>query len=202
MILSRNEIIASMECGEIVFSPEVQREQLGEASVDLRMGYQLTKIEGADSLTVSVSDGLSALQTANCWKTKTLKKKDEFGRPESYDIAPSEFILSKTFESITVPRNMIARVEGRSTYARVGLSMHQTAPWIQPGWSGPIILEIMNNGPLKIKLTPEKDRPCQITFFRLTTEVPEEFAYGAKEEDAYQCQVHPIVPPTSTSLTI
>ena len=87
---------------------------------------------------------------------------------------------------------MIARVEGRSTYARVGLSMHQTAPWIQPGWSGPIILEIKNNGPLAIKLTPEKDRPCQITFFKLTSEVPEGYEYGAKSGDSYQHQNHPI----------
>ena len=87
---------------------------------------------------------------------------------------------------------MIARVEGRSTYARVGLSMHQTAPWIQPGWSGPIILELMNNGPLTIKLTPTKDRPCQLTFIRLTSEVPEEHAYGAKAGDTYQDQEHPL----------
>ena len=70
--------------------------------------------------------------------------------------------------------------------------MHQTAPWIQPGWSGPIILELMNNGPLTIKLTPTKDRPCQLTFFKLTSEVPEEHAYGAKPRDTYQDQKHPL----------
>ena len=105
-----------------------------------------------------------------------------------------DFLLAKTYESITVPRNMIARVEGRSTYARVGLSMHQTAPWIQPGWKGQIILELLNNGPLTIKLTPKRDRPCQITFFKLTQEVDEDLAYGAKKGDAYQNQVHPIAP--------
>jgi dCTP deaminase len=105
-----------------------------------------------------------------------------------------DFLLAKTYESITVPRNMIARVEGRSTYARVGLSMHQTAPWIQPGWKGQIILELLNNGPLTIKLTPKRDRPCQITFFKLTQEVDEDLAYGAKKWDAYQNQVHPIAP--------
>ena len=102
--------------------------------------------------------------------------------------------LAQTYEKIKVPRNMIARVEGRSTYARVGLSMHQTAPWIQPGWSGQIILELMNNGPLSIKLTPTIDRPCQLTFFRLTSELSEEHAYGAKAGDTYQDQVHPLKP--------
>ena len=70
--------------------------------------------------------------------------------------------------------------------------MHQTAPWIQPGWSGPIILELMNNGPLTIKLMPTKDRPCQLTFFNLTSEVPEELSYGAKAQDTYQDQKHPL----------
>ena len=118
------------------------------------------------------------------------------GDERFHEIKPGDFVLARTLESIMVPRNMIARVEGRSTYARVGLSMHQTAPWIQPGWSGPIILELKNNGPLTIKLTPVKDRLCQITFFELTSEVPEEHAYGAKSGDAYQDQKHPIVPKT------
>ena len=194
MILSRVDIKNSINRGEIAFTPKVEEAQLGEASVDLRMGYQLTKIEPAPGLTVSMASGIEALEKANCWNTITLKKENELGRREDYEIRPGEFILVKTFESITVPRSMIARVEGRSTYARVGLSMHQTAPWIQPGWVGPIILEIMNNGSLTIKLTPEEDRPCQITFFKLTSEVPEGSEYGAKAGDAYQCQNHPILP--------
>ena len=81
------------------------------------------------------------------WETRELKERDNFGKIEQFDLDPGEFILAKTYESITIPKNLIALVEGRSTYARMGLSMHQTAPWIQPGWNGPIILEIMNNGP-------------------------------------------------------
>jgi dCTP deaminase len=83
---------------------------------------------------------------------------------------------------------MIALIVGRSTYARVGLSMHQTAPWIQPGWSGKNILEMMNNGPLDIKLAPL----CQLTFFELKTELPKEMAYGARPSDTYQDQTHPL----------
>ena len=98
-----------------------------------------------------------------------------------------------TYESIKVPKHMIALVEGRSTYARMGLSMHQTAPWIQPGWSGPIVLEIMNNGPVRIALTPLIDRPCQITFFELKSSVPDAVAYGSRPTDRYQDQAHPLV---------
>ena len=70
--------------------------------------------------------------------------------------------------------------------------MHQTAPWIQPGWSGPIVLEIMNNGPLTVELTPMIDRPCQLTFFRLSSELPEGLAYGSRQMDRYQDQTHPL----------
>jgi dCTP deaminase len=118
--------------------------------------------------------------------------RDNFGKIEQFDLDPGEFILAKTYESITIPKNLIALVEGRSTYARMGLSMHQTAPWIQPGWNGPIILEIMNNGPLVITLTPLKDRPCQITFFELKSDVPADALYGTRPTDRYQGQSHPI----------
>ena len=127
------------------------------------------------------------------WNTKTLKERDEHGNIEQYTLAPKEFILAMTYESITVPKNMIALVEGRSTYARMGLSMHQTAPWIQPGWSGPIVLEIMNNGPVRIALTPLADRPCQVTFFELKTSVPDGALYGTRPTDRYKNQSHPIV---------
>ena len=70
--------------------------------------------------------------------------------------------------------------------------MHQTAPWIQPGWTGPIILEITNHGPLNIQLQPSVDRPCQVTFFELTNEVAEALAYGARTTDIYKDQTHPL----------
>ena len=196
MILSGSDLRQAVQSGQISFAPALENRQWGEASVDLRLGHQFTKLESQEGLTISVADGLKPLQSTNLWKTVDLKGLDTFGNPKFLEIGQGDFILAKTYESVTVPRDMIARVEGRSTYARVGLSMHQTAPWIQPGWSGPIILELMNNGPLNIKLTPMKDRPCQITFFKLTSEVAKEHAYDAKEKDAYQDQLHPIVPKT------
>jgi dCTP deaminase len=98
-----------------------------------------------------------------------------------------------THEKITVPDDMIALVEGRSCYARVGLSMHQTAPWIQPGWPGrAIVLEIFNTGPLTIQLTPLIDRPCQLSFLPLSKGLPADMKYGSKSTDAYATQEHPL----------
>jgi len=193
MILSQADLRKAVEKGDIVFSPSLEEKQWGEASIDLRLGFQFTKLRKCDGIKFSLADGLSTIGAMQVWDTKELKPRDNFGKTEQFNLEPGEFILAQTYESITVPKHLIALVEGRSTYARMGLSMHQTAPWIQPGWTNtPIILEIMNNGPLEIILTPLRDRPCQITFFELTSDVPKEALYGARATDRYQGQTHPI----------
>ena len=199
MILSQPQLLECVNKGTIGFSPELEEGQWGEASIDLRLGHQFTKLKAIEGIRVSVARGIGVVAEANLWEEVELKTGAELGTQDCYTIKPGEFVLAKTHEKITVPRNLIARVEGRSSYARVGLSMHQTAPWIQPGWEGKIILELMNSGSLSIDLTPIQDRPCQITFFRLTSEVPEEQAYGAKKTDGFQHQERPF--PSSRTRT-
>lgn len=193
MILSQPALRKAVEEGKISFDPGLEERQWGEASIDLRLGFSFTILEkGLSGMKLSVADGMQAIAKAGFWNTKELNEYDEHGKRESFTLDPGEFVLAMTHESITVPNDLIALVEGRSTYARLGLSMHQTAPWIQPGWSGPIVLEIMNNGPLKIELTPLVDRPCQLTFFQLTDTLSEDMAYGSRTTDTYQDQQHPI----------
>jgi dCTP deaminase len=192
MILSQPNLRKAVEDGLIGFDPPLEEKQWGEASIDLRLGFSFTKFRETPGLTLSVADGLAAIGNLGLWITKELKPKDEFGDAERFILRPGELVLALTHERVRVPRSMIALVEGRSTYARVGLSMHQTAPWIQPGWSGPIVLEMMNHGSIDIALTPLVDRPCQLTFFELKTEVPPEIAYGTRPTDRYQNQQHPL----------
>jgi dCTP deaminase len=191
-VLSRVDLRRLVEAGEIQFDPPLEENQWGEASVDLRLGFSFTQLRGGAGMKLSVADGLAVLGRSGLWRTMKLSETDAHGHRETYDLGPGEFVLAMTHESITVPRNLIAMVEGRSTYARVGLTMHQTAPWIQPGWRGPIILEIRNQGPLTIELTPLVDRPCQLVFLQLTTELPESMAYGSRDADRYKDQTHPL----------
>lgn len=159
--------------------------------MDLRLGFPFTLLkEDLSDFKVSVANGLKPIESAKLYLTD-VKKKDAFGQPETFTIKPKMFVLAMTYEKVTVPRDMIAMVEGRSTYARVGLSMHQTAPWIQPAFEGKITLEIINNGPLQIELTPLRDRPCQLTFFQLSSPLHEKKGYGTRESDVYQGQTHP-----------
>jgi dCTP deaminase len=188
MILAQAEIREAVDKGEIVFDPPLTPRQWGEATVNLRLGAKFTKLKPSPGVKLSMAHGIGAVSDSGLWIEDELGA-DKFGKKQSYCLEPDEFVLALTHERIKMPRNLIAMVEGRSTYARVGLSMQQTAPWIQPGWGGRITLEIRNSGPLKIELTPLEDMPCQLTFFRLTSEVPEDVAYGSRATNAFQDQM-------------
>ncbi|HEX9809433.1 MAG TPA: dCTP deaminase [Alphaproteobacteria bacterium] len=193
MILSRVDLEKEIGEGRVKFDPPLVRGQLGPASIDLRLGRSFTKLRESPGMRISVADGLKAIGDSGLWVTKDYPELDEFQKRNTFVLEPREFVLALTLEKITIPNHLIALVEGRSTYARMGLSMHQTAPWLHPGWSGPIILEVMNNGPVSIELTPGIDRPCQLTFFELKTALSASQAYGSGPDDIYQDQKHPLV---------
>lgn len=135
-----------------------------------------------------MAQGIGPIARTGLYQEETFELTDSFGKRRTYVLHPDEFVLALTYEHIYMPRDLIAMVEGRSTYARVGLSMHQTAPWIQPGWDGQITLEMRNSGPFKIELTPIDEMPCQLTFFKLTSKLKQKAAYGARSTDRFQGQ--------------
>jgi dCTP deaminase len=191
MVLSQAELREAVAKGEIKFNPPLEERQWGVAGIDLRLGFKFTRWKDTPSVRLSLAKGFKALPDIGSWQEKNLGLKDQFDKRETYPLDPHEFVLCQTYERIWMPRHLIALVEGRSGYARFGISVHQTAPWIQPGWSGNITLE-MRNGPASLYLTPVDDMPCQLTFFQLTSAVPADQAYGAKATDAFQNQESPI----------
>lgn len=189
MLLAQAEIRDAVRKGEIKFEPSLDERQWGEAGVNLRLGTKFTKFLPKEGVTFSMARGIGTIADTGLWQEETFDPPlDKFGKPRTYSLDPGEFILGVTYEHIWIPRRLIGMVEGRSTYARAGLSMHQTAPWLQPGWHGQITLEIRNSGANTILLTPLIDLPCQVTFLQLTSEVPEDVAYGSRPTDVYQNQ--------------
>ncbi len=188
MVLSKPDIRAEVENGALRFDPPLEDNQWGEASIDLRLGFDFTKLQPAGGATFSIANGLDLIARAGLYSKKKLSVDDGMGHPEKFELHPGDFVLALTHETVSIPNHLIGLVEGRSTYARVGLTMHQTAPWIQPGWTGQITLEIRNSGPLTIALQPLLDRPCQLTFFNLSKALKEEEAYGAQDGGRYQNQ--------------
>jgi dCTP deaminase len=102
---------------------------------------------------------------------------------------PGEFVLGSTFELISLPDDIAARLEGKSSLGRLGLLTHSTAGFIDPGFSGHVTLELSNVATLPIKLWPGM-KIGQLCFFRLSS--PAERPYGSAEYSSrYQGQRGP-----------
>ena len=71
----------------------------------------------------------------------------------SYRLEPRRLVLGKTLEYVTLPSHLAARIEGRSSLARFGLSVHITAPTVMAGFKGRLVLEMYNSGPFRIELS-------------------------------------------------
>ena len=102
---------------------------------------------------------------------------------------PGEFVLGSTYEYVTLPDDVAARLEGKSSLGRLGLMTHSTAGFIDPGFQGHITLELSNVATLPIKLYPGM-KIGQLCFFRLSS--PAEHPYGSEKYGSrYQGQRGP-----------
>jgi len=113
----------------------------------------------------------------------------EVAPDEPFILHPGEFVLGATYEAVTLPDDIAARLEGKSSLGRLGLLTHSTAGFIDPGFSGQVTLELSNMATLPIKLWPGS-KIGQLCFFRLTS--PAEHGYGAStHQSRYQGQRGP-----------
>ncbi|ROQ39988.1 dCTP deaminase [Frondihabitans sp. PhB188] len=95
---------------------------------------------------------------------------------EPFILHPGEFVLGSTYELVTLPDDIAARLEGKSSLGRLGLLTHSTAGFVDPGFSGHVTLELSNVATLPIKLWPGM-KIGQICYFRLSS--PAENPYGS-----------------------
>jgi len=113
----------------------------------------------------------------------------EVERGEPFILHPGEFVLGSSFEIVTLPDDLAARLEGKSSLGRLGLVTHSTAGFVDPGFNGHVTLELSNAATLPIKLWPGM-KVGQLCFFRLSS--PAENPYGsAKSGSRYQGQRGP-----------
>jgi dCTP deaminase len=95
---------------------------------------------------------------------------------EPFILHPGEFVLGSTAERVGLPDDVVARLEGKSSLGRLGLLIHSTAGYVDPGWNGFLTLELSNVANLPITIYPGM-KIGQISFFRLTT--PADVPYGS-----------------------
>jgi dCTP deaminase len=96
---------------------------------------------------------------------------------EAFILHPSEFVLGSTSEYVRLPDDLVARLEGKSSLGRLGLLIHSTAGYVDPGFEGHLTLELSNVANLPITIYPGM-KIGQISFFRLTS--PAESPYGSR----------------------
>lgn len=105
-------------------------------------------------------------------------KKVELQEGESLTLKPGQIIMGRIYERFRVPPGYAGKIEGRSSFARLGLMVHCTGDFINPGWQGYMPLQFYNAGPYPLRLTPFLD-VCQLMLVRLTQE--SERTYGDAE---------------------
>lgn len=113
------------------------------ASVDLRLG---------DSFRVFHNHRTSAIDLRE--PPANLTEEVRTGPAESFVIHPGEFCLARTLEHVELPDDIVARIEGKSSVGRLGLIVHATAGFCDPGWRGTLTLELNNLTRIPIKLYP------------------------------------------------
>lgn len=169
MVLSDQEIEMELRHGQLVITPEVNDAQIGPSSIDLHLSNKFTifktEAEMAELGGLTLSVNLANITNVEAI-IRAVGDEITLAEGETLALAPGEFILAYTREYIEIPRYLAARVEGRSTLARLGLSIHQTAPTVHATFKGQLRLEIMNNGPVECELSPGI-AICQLILERL-----------------------------------
>jgi len=113
----------------------------------------------------------------------------EIDGDEPFILHPGEFVLGSTLERITLPDDLVARLEGKSSLGRLGLLIHSTAGFVDPGWDGHVTLELSNVANLPITIYYGM-KIGQLSFVQLSE--PAESPYGAAEIGSkYQGQEGP-----------
>lgn len=165
MVLSDHEIWMEIRSGRLAFTPDIMAGQITPSSVDLRLsnsftGFNPPAIPGV-ATTIDLSTIGNVEEFAASYGVQTI-----LAEGEQYTLAPGQFALAYTLERVKLPNYLAGRVEGRSSFARLGISIHQTAPTVHATFEGQLRLEIRNNGAYECKLSPGR-RICQLVLERL-----------------------------------
>jgi dCTP deaminase len=163
MILSDGTIRHLLAEGKLVIDP-IEEGQIQPASVDVRLGDEFLVFRNH---TCEVIDPYE--------KPSDLTELVEVGADSAFVLHPGEFVLGTTLETVSLPDDLVARVEGKSSLGRLGLLIHATAGFVDPMFSGRVTLELSNVATLPIKLWPGM-RIGQFSFHKI--DKPVERGYG------------------------
>ncbi len=160
----------------LVITPIVNaREQFGPSSFDVHLGTEFRQLENINRPSILLKGELSREEEAFYTKNVVLSPN------RSVYLHPGEFVLAATLEYFRFPDDLAGRIEGRSSWGRLGLLVHATAGFVDPGFAGALTFELSNVGRLPIELKPGL-RLGQICFFQMsqTSLIPYSMKHRAK----------------------
>ncbi|MGH3094275.1 MAG: dCTP deaminase [Gaiellaceae bacterium] len=163
MVLSDRTIRRLLEEGRIGIDP-YEQELLQPSSVDVRVDRLFRVFHNARYAFIDVKQ-----------RMEDLTELVEVDGDEPFILHPGEFVLGSTLERVTLPDDLVARLEGKSSLGRLGLLIHSTAGFIDPGWDGHVTLELSNVANLPITIYFGM-KIGQLSFVQLTE--PAETPYG------------------------
>ena len=177
MVLSDISIKEEIEAGRLVFDP-YEESLVQPSSVDMRVDRQFRVFHNARYPFIDVKQPMDEL-------TELVTVEGD----EPFILHPGEFVLGQTLERVSLPDDLVARLEGKSSLGRLGLLIHSTAGFVDAGFEGNLTLELSNVANLPI--TIYHGMPIgQISFMRM--DGPVERPYGAREAGSkYQGQAEP-----------
>jgi dCTP deaminase len=140
MVLSDRTIREEIASGRIAFDP-YDPDLIQPSSVDVRVDRQFRVFHNARHPYIDVRQRMEDL-------TELVTVPDE----EPFILHPGEFVLGSTLERIRLPDDLVSRLEGKSSLGRLGLLIHSTAGFIDPGWDGHVTLELSNVAYLPITI--------------------------------------------------
>jgi dCTP deaminase len=177
VLLSDRDIRAEIESGRVVLDP-YDEAMLQPSSVDVRLDRYFRLFDNHKYPVIDPSQD-----------QPDLTRLVEVSADDPFVLHPGEFVLGSVYEVVTLPDDIAARVEGKSSLGRLGLLTHATAGFIDPGFSGHVTLELSNVATLPILLWPGM-KIGQLCFFRLTSAA--EHPYGSERYGSrYQNQRGP-----------
>jgi len=179
MVLSDRTIKEEIAKGRIVIEP-LDLTCIQPASVDIHLDNKLLVFKTwRHPFYIDVKQNID-----------DLSEPVEIDETKPFLLNAGEFVLASTLESITLPDDIVARLEGKSSLGRIGLLIHSTAGYVDPGWHGHLTLELSNVAKLPVTLY-YKMPIGQISFLHLTSSV--ERVYGSPSLGSkYQGQSGPM----------
>ncbi len=170
MMLSDRDIKAFIASGKIVMEPRPTDEQVQSAWVDLTLGKEFRVFKSTQSAVIDPKH------------PEEITEKVAVEDGKAFILHPGEFILGAVNEYVKFPTDIAGAVDGRSSLGRLGVVVHITSTFVDPGWEGKLVLEITNVGKMPVALYPGM-RICKLVFMKLSSEC--ERPYFMKKDAKY-----------------